>query len=64
MHWMYVVVPIVVAVGSLVVTPMFRSAKSLNDRMRDQLTRSAELLKECSTMMGGETVFGRPPASR
>lgn len=65
LHWIYVVIPIVVAgVGSLVVLPMFRSAKSLNDRMTHQVTRSLALLKECSSMMGAETRFSPPPAGR
>lgn len=66
LDWIHViaVVAVIAAVGVLgavgfVMAPSFRGAKRLNDRMIDQVTRSAELLKECSTTMGCGTAFGR-----
>jgi hypothetical protein len=39
--------------------PLCRNWKPLNDRMSDQATRSAALVRECSTSMGCGTAFGR-----
>ena len=51
----------IMAAGWFLLAPLLRSGKgkSLNDRMTDQVTRSAELLRECSSTMGAGTAFGR-----
>lgn len=59
-HWILIgIVTAVMAVGWLLVMPLCRNWKPLNERMVDQSTRSAELVRECSTMMGCGTAFGR-----
>lgn len=59
-HWIGIVVATaVMAVAWLLVMPLCRNWKPLNDRMADQSTRSAELVKECSATTARGTSFGR-----
>jgi len=59
-YWIYAMVSIgVIGAGWFMVAPRLRCEKTINDRMTDQVTRSAELLRECSSNMGCGTAFGR-----
>lgn len=59
-HWVLVgVLTAVMAIAWLLVMPLCRNWKRLNDQMAGQSTRSAALVKECSTTMGCGTAFGR-----
>lgn len=59
-HWILLgVVTAVMAIAWLLVMPLRRNKKRLNDRRADRSTRSAALAKECSTTMGCGTAFGR-----
>lgn len=49
----------VMAVAWLLVMPLCRNSKLLNERMADQSTRSAELVKECSATPARGTSLGR-----
>ncbi|MDM0103324.1 hypothetical protein QTH97_00140 [Variovorax sp. J22R24] len=49
----------VAATGWFLVVPLYRGWRPLNDRMTDQVTRSAALVKECTTTTGAGTAFGR-----
>ncbi len=59
MHWLLVSALIAFVAGLgwlLVIRPMYRVWASLNDRMADQVTQSAELLRDCDA---GGSVPGR-----
>ncbi|MBO9650862.1 MAG: hypothetical protein J7605_20340 [Variovorax sp.] len=58
--WIYVMAA-VGAIGAVwfALAPRLRGEKTINDRMNDQVTRSAELVRECSSTMGCGTAFGR-----
>ena len=59
-QWILIVVgTAVMAVAWLLVMPLCRNWKPLNDRMADQATRSAALVRECSGRVGCGTAFGR-----
>ena len=50
MHWLLVSAFFAVSAGLawlLVIRPVYRVWASLNDRMADQVTQSAELLRDC-----------------
>jgi hypothetical protein len=50
MHWLFVSAFIAFAAGLgwlFVIRPVYRVWGSLNDRMADQVTQSAELLRDC-----------------
>jgi len=54
-YWIYVMAAVgVFGAGWFALAPRLRGEKTINDRMNDQVTRSAELLRECSG-----TAFGR-----
>ena len=60
MHWICIGAALVVgATGWLLVVPLYRGWRPLNDRINDQVTRSAALVKECTSTMGAGTAFGR-----
>ncbi len=53
-----------IGVGWFMLASRLRGEKTINDRMSDQVTRSAELVRECSSTMGHGTAFGRPSTIR
>ncbi|MDM0073410.1 hypothetical protein QTH90_03400 [Variovorax sp. J2P1-59] len=60
MHWICIGAAVAVAAtGWFLVVPLYRGWRPLNDRITDQVSRSAALVKECSTTMGAGTAFGR-----
>lgn len=60
LHWIYVIAAIgAVGAGWFALASRLHGERSINDRMTDQVTRSAELVRECSSTMGGGTAFGR-----
>lgn len=59
-YWIWVVAAFgVIGAGWILLAPHLRREKTLNDRMTDQVTRSAELVRECASTMGCGTAFGR-----
>jgi len=58
MHWFFLAAGVaVVAMGwALFVAPVYRAWRSLDERMADQVTQSAELLRRCTSFSSG---FGR-----
>jgi hypothetical protein len=60
MQWLCVAAAAaVVGIGWFFLIPIYRGWKSLDERMTDQVTQSAALVKECSAPMGCGTAFGR-----
>jgi|KBSMisStaDraftv2_1062788.scaffolds.fasta_scaffold446684_1 hypothetical protein len=60
MHWVCIGAALAVgATGWFLVVPLYRGWRPLNDRITDQVTRSAVLVKECTSTMGAGTAFGR-----
>ncbi|MEJ8814023.1 hypothetical protein WKW77_23265 [Variovorax ureilyticus] len=59
-YWIWVMATIgVLGAGWALLAPLLRREKTINDRMNDQVTRSAELVRECASTMGCGTAFGR-----
>ncbi|SEB15427.1 hypothetical protein [Variovorax sp. YR216] len=59
-YWICVTATIgVIGAGWCLLAPRLRREKTINDRMTDQVTRSAELVRECASTMGRGTAFGR-----
>jgi len=59
-YWIYVMATMgVIGAAWFVLAPRLHREKTINDRMNDQVTRSAELLRECSSTMGCGTALGR-----
>jgi hypothetical protein len=60
LHWLCIGAGLAVAAtGWFLVVPLYRGWRPLNDRMTEQVTHSAALVRECSSTMGAGTAFGR-----
>ena len=60
MHWVLVGAGVAaVGAGWYWMGPHHRGWKPLNDRIAERVTRSAALVKECTTTMECATAFGR-----